>query len=149
MKYLFMLVLVLLVSSPSQAQEVFNPEGLWLTESERSVIKVEKCDDKLCGHVHWVIKGGMETDIRNPEPALRGRKICGLQIVSDLQQSTHNGNHWLDGKIYKADDGDMYDAKIQMKSDDTMTLRGYREISLLGKSQTWQRVSMSNYPACK
>ncbi|MEM7617850.1 MAG: DUF2147 domain-containing protein [Pseudomonadota bacterium] len=149
MKYLLVLLSVLLVSNTANANQVYNPEGLWLTQNERSVIQVEKCGDELCGKIHWIIKGGMQTDTKNPNMSLRDQKICGLQIVSGLKQSSHDGNYWLDGKIYKADDGDTYNAKIQMLSNDEMTLRGYLALSLLGKSQTWKRVSAKDYPACK
>jgi len=120
MKYFLILMTVLLVSNTTQAQakEFYNPEGVWLTENKRSVIKIDQ-------------------------------KMCGLEIMRGLKQSNQNKNHWLDGEIYKADDGDIYSAKLQIKSPDTITVRGYRGISLLGKSQDWQRVSAKNYPACK
>lgn len=152
MKYFLTLMTVLLVSNVAQAQEVYDPEGLWLTENKRSAIKVEKCgseNDELCGSIYWIIKGGMKTDSKNPDAALRGQKMCGLKIMSDLRQSAQNGNYWLDGEIYKADDGDTYNAKVQVTSPNAMTLRGYRGISLLGKSQDWTRVSAKDYPACQ
>jgi len=152
MKYFSVLVIALLFSQSAQAQEVFNPEGLWLTQNERSVIKTYKCGDdnnELCGKIHWIINGGMQNDAKNPDASLRDQKMCGLEIMRDLTQSNQNGNYWLDGEIYKADDGDTYNAKVQVTSLNTMTLRGYRGISLLGKSQDWKRVSSKNYPACK
>jgi len=149
MKYFLILILALSISHSVQAQEVYNPEGLWLTENKRSVIKIEKCGEKLCGNIYWIIEGGMQIDSKNPAPARRGQKMCGLEIMRGLKQSNQNKNHWLDGEIYKADDGDIYSAKLQIKSPDTITVRGYRGISLLGKSQDWQRVSAKNYPACK
>lgn len=152
MKYFFALIAILLVSNVAHAQELYSPEGLWLTENKRSVIKVEKCgseNKELCGSIYWIIKDGMQTDSKNPDAALRGQKMCGLEIMRDLTQSRQNGNYWLDGEIYKADDGDTYNAKVQVTSPNAMTLRGYRGISLLGKSQDWTRVSAKDYPACQ
>ena len=149
MRYLLAFMVVLFVPNTANAQEVYDPEGLWLTENKRSVIEVEKCGAELCGKIHWIIEGGMQVDSKNPDEKLRGKKMCGLRIMSNLKQSAQNGNYWLDGKIYKADDGDVYDAKIQMTTANTMTLRGYRGISLLGKSQIWERVSAQNYAACQ
>lgn len=152
MKYICTLLFVLLVSTNANAQTVYNPEGLWLTQNQRSVIKVDKCgedENELCGSIHWIIEGGMQTDSKNPDPELKGQKMCGLEIMRDLRQSSQNGNYWLDGEIYKADDGDVYNAKVQITSPNTMTLRGYRGISLFGKSQNWTRVSATNYPPCK
>ena len=152
MKYILMLFVVVMMSSAVRAETIYNPDGLWLTQNERSVIEVYRCDDggdHLCGMIYWIIDGGMQTDAKNPNAALRKQKMCGLKVMSKLSQSKHNGNYWLDGKIYKADDGDTYDAKIQMISNDEMSLRGYRGISLLGKSQMWKRVNSQDYPKCK
>ena len=152
MKFLLTFITLIMVSNVAYAQEVYNPEGFWLTQNKRSVIKTEKCgnDNKeLCGSIYWIIDGGMQTDAKNPDASKRNQKMCGLEIMRDLTQSNQNRNYWLDGKIYKADDGDTYNAKIQMLSPNNMTLRGYRGISLLGKSQSWTRVSTKNYPSCK
>ncbi len=152
MKYILTLLFVLLVSNNANAQTVYDPEGLWLTQNQRSVIKVDKCgedENELCGKIHWIIEGGMQTDSKNPDATLKGQKMCGLEIMRDLSQSSQNGNYWLDGQIYKADDGDVYNAKVQVTSPNTMTLRGYRGIALFGKSQNWTRVSAKNYPSCK
>ncbi|MEM8833857.1 MAG: DUF2147 domain-containing protein [Pseudomonadota bacterium] len=151
MRY-FILIALLFVSVPTYAQDVFNPEGLWLTENERSVIKVEKCGEamhKLCGSIHWIIEGGMQKDSKNPDESKRNQPMCGLQIIKGLKQSPYKPNIWRDGEIYKADDGDTYDAKIEMVDENTMELRGYMSISLLGKSQTWTRVDAKKYPRCQ
>ncbi|MEC7029591.1 MAG: DUF2147 domain-containing protein, partial [Pseudomonadota bacterium] len=48
----------------------------------------------------------------------------------------------------KADDGDMYDADVELNQDGTLHVRGYMGIALLGKSQTWTRVQPEDYPMC-
>lgn len=123
--------------------------GLWLTENKRSVIKVEPCGTKLCGHIQWIIEGGMQHDTKNPQENLKGQPMCGLQIMQGFVQNKNNANEWQDGKIYKADEGDIYNATIKMTSADEMVVRGYVGIPLLGKSQTWKRVNAQDYPTCK
>ena len=56
---------------------------------------------------------------------------------------------WTGGKVYKADEGDMYDANLEVLSDNQVKLRGYMGMTILGKSQTWNRVSAKDYPRCK
>ncbi len=121
--------------------------GLWLTENHRSVIKIEACGDKLCGHVFWIIKDGMQTDSKNPDEKLRSRAMCGLKIMWGFEQD--DDNNWSGGRIYKADDGDTYHAEIEMLSPDKLKVRGYIGIPLFGVSQTWTRVKAADYPACK
>lgn len=132
------------------AAPVYNPEGLWLTENKRSVIELKKQPDgTLGGRIAWIIKDGMQFDVKNPDETKRNRPMCGLTIVSGLQQGKNNPNGWNNGKIYKADDGDMYDAKLTMESDNKLEVRGFAGISMFGKSQDWTRVSAKDYPRCK
>lgn len=121
-------------------------DGYWLTENERSVIKVEECDMGLCGYVYWIIDGGMQTDSNNPEETLRGRPMCGLPILWGMEKQS--ATEWEDGKIYKADDGDIYDANLELLDDGTLKVRGYLGLSWLGKTQIWKRVTPDDYPAC-
>lgn len=145
----FLLVLVLLLTAVSaRAQESVSPlEGLWLTQNERSVIKVAPCNQGLCGHIHWIIDGGMQTDAKNPDESLRARPMCGLPILWGMKKDSDTA--WEDGKIYKADDGDIYDADIALQQDGTLKVRGYMGISLLGKTQIWRRVNAADYPSCQ
>ncbi|HPF78790.1 MAG TPA: DUF2147 domain-containing protein [Alphaproteobacteria bacterium] len=149
MKKIILIIVLALMPSASFAQEAYNPEGLWLTENQRSAIRVEKCDKGLCGRIAWIIDGGMQTDDKNPVEELRGQPICGLEILNGFTQAADDPNEWEGGHIYKADDGDIYNAEIKVLSADEMNVRGYVGISLFGKSQTWKRVSDKDYPKCK
>ena len=150
MKYFALIpaIALLLLSLPAAAAETLDPEGYWLTENKRAVIYVHKCEDKLCGNVHWIIEGGMQYDENNPEHNLRTRPMCGLQIMYGLTQDEDDPEEWEDGKIYKADSGDLYDADIEVESETEMELEGYIGIPLFGKSQTWTRVNAEDYPPC-
>lgn len=150
MMKLFLLFMVWgITPTLAQSDAVFNPAGLWLTQNERSVIEIKPCGAALCGDIYWIIEGGMQTDNKNPEESLRGQPMCGLQIVQGLKQSETDGNHYGGGHIYKADEGDIYNASLKMKTDDALTVRGYIGVSLFGKSQNWTRVSAKDYPKCK
>ena len=133
----------------AQAQSAATPVGLWLTENGRSVIAVEPCRDPslLCGHIHWIIEGGMQHDSKNPDQALRNTPMCGLQIMSGFRQ--HDARNWGDGRIYKADEGDTYNANMQLLPNGKMIVRGYVGMPLFGKSQTWTRVSGVDFPQCR
>jgi uncharacterized protein (DUF2147 family) len=121
--------------------------GLWLTENHRSVIKIENCGDRLCGRIFWIIKGGMQTDSKNPDETRRSRPLCGLPLLWGFKAD--DATHWSGGHIYKADDGDTYHATIEALSPDRLKVRGYVGISLFGASQTWTRVGAAAYPRCK
>jgi len=141
-----LLVIIVFILAAVGARAATPLEGLWLTQNERSVIQVKECDQGLCGYIYWIIEGGMQTDAKNPEESLRNRPMCGLPILWGMEKD--NETEWEDGKIYKADDGDIYDADVELLDDGTLKVRGYMGLSLFGKTQIWHRVSADNYPAC-
>ncbi len=132
---------------PVTASAASPLEGLWLTQNQRSIIALAECDQGLCGNVFWIIKDGMQTDSANPDESKRSRPMCGLPILWGFEK---DGDHaWENGTIYKADEGDLYDADLALQEDGTLKVRGYMGISLLGKTQVWTRVSAKDYPSCK
>ena len=122
-----------------------SAEGDWLTQNKRSVIHTYECDEGLCGKIHWIIEGGMQHDTKNPVMKDRTRPMCGLKILWGFEK---DGSDWDSGKIYKADEGDTYSANIEIKDENTLSLRGYIGIPLFGKSQEWKRVSPDDYKEC-
>lgn len=143
-------LLALAIAAPAAAQSAKAPTGLWLTENKRSAIELYRCSaDKplLCGKIAWIIDGGMQFDTKNPDTSRRGAPLCGMTILSNLRMDSPG--KWSGGTVYKADDGDTYDAKMTVLGDDKVEMRGFMGISLLGKTQSWTRVSARDYPPCK
>lgn len=155
MKHLFAALMLLIVSTTSsyalEPVPVDPPtaEGYWLTENKRAVIHIEECVKGLCGSVFWIIEGGLQTDKFNEDESLRSRPICGLEILYGFRQDLDDPLEWDDGYIYKADDGDLYDANIEVIDHKTLELRGYVGISWFGSTQRWTRVSHTDYAICK
>ncbi len=140
-------VALLLTSAPAVMADNHSPAGYWLTENGRSVIAIKPCPEGYCGFIHWIIEGGMQFDEKNEDPALRHRSLCGMRIMWGFKQQ--NANNWIDGHIYKADDGDLYNATLQTLPKGTLLVRGYVGMPLFGKSQVWQPVSAADYPHCQ
>lgn len=122
-------------------------QGYWLTQNKRAVVHVAPCDGgSMCGRIHWIIDGGLQFDKFNEDEALRSRPICGLEILNDFDKE--GAGDWEDGNIYKADDGDIYDADIEVEEDGRLKVRGYLGISMFGKTQYWTKVSANDYKQC-
>lgn len=134
----------LLFAIPAQAADPV--EGLWLTQNERSVINVHECDQGLCGDIYWIIEGGMQYDSENPDASKHDTPMCGLRILYGFEKDDEG--KWEDGNIYKADEGDLYNANVSMNDDGTLKVRGYVGISMFGKSQTWTKVTADDYKQC-
>jgi uncharacterized protein (DUF2147 family) len=136
------------VPSPTRAADAAasvptNPLGVWATEGGGARVKIEDCAGKLCGSLIWLKEpldkqGQDKVDSENPDPGLRSRKLLGLRLLNGFV-SEGDGTVWSDGTIYNPDDGKTYSCKLTMQDARTMKVRGFIGISLLGKTQVWNR----------
>ncbi len=75
--------------------------------------------------------------------SLKNKPLIGMIILNGIKKTgdTHKklGEEYTGGTILDPDSGAIYKCKMWVK-DDILTARGYIGISLLGRSQEWQRV---------
>jgi uncharacterized protein (DUF2147 family) len=124
-----------------------DPTGYWMKpdaerESKIQVFKCGKSKAHLCAKIAWLkqpndSKGQPLHDIRNQNPAQRGRPIVGLQIFTGLVPSAPST--WT-GKIYNPEDGNTYTATLTVVSRKQIVLRGCKAWLLCGEKQ-WLRTS--------
>ena len=133
-------LVVALTAGASYAQQRPSPVlGRWLTEGKDGVIEIFPCaDGALCGRLTWFAPGPDDVgkppvDAHNPAPALRGRPLCGLVILRGFMPSGDRA--WGDGSIYDPENGKIYHATMALAADDTLRLRGYIGVPLLGETQ--------------
>lgn len=143
----FPLILLLFsgVASGSQADIL----GTWHTPDNKSKVDLYKCADRICGKIIWLkaplypaddpegAGGKPKVDRKNPEKGLQGRPILGLNILQGFKPSGEN--KWDGGTVYDPDNGKTYKCKITLKDSNTLEVRGYIGISLIGRTSVWTR----------
>jgi uncharacterized protein (DUF2147 family) len=125
------------------ADDLQSPIGLWKTVDDktgmaRALVRIYLQDGKYFGRIEQSFTPGAEsrrcavcTDERKDQP------IIGLVIVRNMMQ--HEGEYG-GGDILDPDNGSVYRCKFHLEhAGTTLVVRGYIGISLLGRSQTWQR----------
>ncbi len=120
--------------------------GNWVTP-DKSLVQVHSCGgDHLCVRIATIaLKDVPRVDALNTDPSLRTRPLCGLEIGTGF---TPNGPDTAKGgKIYDPKSGKTYSAQMQ-ESGNTLKLRGFIGVSLLGRTEVWHR-GPDTLPPCK
>ena len=144
MKILLFLACALLLTAAKPVQEYTADSivGDWYSDKKESVIRIEKHNGKYYGKLIWLQqpvneKGEPKADSYNPDEKLRSRPILGLTIIRDLEYD--EGNEWEDGSIYDPRSGKTYSCEATLEQINTLELRGFLGISLIGKTTVWTR----------
>ncbi len=78
-------------------------------------------------------------DKHNPDPALRNRKLVGLEILNGLRYDA-DSHTWEGGTIYDAQHGKQWDAAGYIDKDGLLKVKGYWHIKIIGRTMTFKRV---------
>jgi uncharacterized protein (DUF2147 family) len=130
---LFGVALAVLASDEKESRILGN----WLTESKDGIIQISlgagaSYEGRIVGGSH---PGRL--DEKNPDPAQRSQPLRGQVILRNLRYD--GDGKWSGGTIYEPDTGRAYKCLVELIAPDTIKMRGFIGISLLGKSQTWTR----------
>lgn len=120
--------------------------GFWMTTENMLKVQVYKVGGEYRAKIIWFedkhYKAKMNEclDEMNPDPALRNRKILGLEVVTGLRYDAED-NNWQDGRIYDSNSGKTYDSQVEMHNTSSITVTGYWMFTWLGEDMTFYRVS--------
>jgi uncharacterized protein (DUF2147 family) len=113
-------------------------EGTWWTEGKEGKMKIEKTKS---GRYQVIIVSGKDEDkkdVNNPNPKQRERKLKGIVIMWNLK---FEDGEYVDGYCYNPRDGNTYRVKMKILSQNSLRIRGYLLVPLLGQSQDWARAT--------
>ncbi len=131
------------------AQEVTDADkliGIWEPSHGKAKVKVEKIGEKYYGKIVWLREAiDPETnkpklDKNNPDENLQNKPLRGYRILKDFQFT--DKNEWTEGTIYDPENGNTYSCIIKMTDENTLDIRGYIGVSVLGRTDIWKRLKM-------
>ncbi len=137
---------LLLFLSVSKVSLANNPDaiiGYWKTGEGNGIIHIYKQGDKYYGKIAVMKEpndpktGKPKLDVKNDNKQLQNRPLLGLVNLRDFKFVKQN--LWKEGNIYDPKTGNDYSCKITMIDNNTIEVRGYMGISLLGRTDTWKR----------
>ena len=137
-------LLTVLALTGSGSAFAAEPNGMWLTQTGTSRIRVADCGGALCGTIVWLKEpndpdtGKPKTDKNNSDAAKRSRPLLGVQIVLGMKPA--GAGKWT-GQVYNAEDGKTYSGNLTMTGAGSLSLQGCALGGLVCKSQTWTRVN--------
>jgi len=120
-----------------------TPVGRWRTFDdktgrEKSIVEIWEKDGKLFGKVLTVLHP-KEPDPRcvKCEGDLKDARVTGMTMLWDLKK---DGDHYTGGRILDPENGKTYKCKVKLAGGGArLEVRGFIGLSLLGRTQTWER----------
>ncbi|AZA62544.1 MULTISPECIES: DUF2147 domain-containing protein [Chryseobacterium] len=118
-------------------------EGKWKTiddetKQAKSIVEIyKKSDGKYYGKVSQLLIKPTNPNCTGCKDDRKGKPILGLEIIRGLEK---DGDEFTDGTITDPKTGKTYKCTIT-KSGDKLNVRGYMGVSLLGRTQVWQKVN--------
>jgi len=130
-----------ILSIAAKADEGSSPVGLWKTEDAQ--VEIFEADGKLSGKIaalnkEYTSDGIEKTDISNPDPAKRSRPLIGLVFMTGF--TPEGSGRWDHGTVYDPKTGHTYASFLEYNGGNTIKLRGYIGISLIGRTAVWTKV---------
>ncbi len=121
-----------------------SPEGVWKTIDDatgeaKSYVTITADNGTFSGTVSKILDPAKEDSICSKcKGERKDQKIVGMTILWGMKQQ---GDKYDDGNVIDPESGKIYSGHMKLLADgNTLEVRGYIGFSLIGRSQTWERV---------
>ena len=120
--------------------------GVWSPSHGKAKVKITKVGTKYFGKIVWLKEplneqGEKKTDRNNPDAKMHDTPLLGYKILKDFEYV--GKKTWENGTIYDPENGSLYSCTIKMTNKNTLDVRGYIGVSMIGRTDTWTRLEKS------
>jgi uncharacterized protein (DUF2147 family) len=138
--------LILLTTTSSFITLPDNPDaivGVWKTGEGNAMVRIYKNGDKYQGKVVWLKEpidpetGKPKLDKNQSDETAKKRPVLGLINIWGFLPKENNV--WDEGNIYDPKNGNTYSSTMKLINANTLEVRGYIGVSLIGRTDTWTR----------
>lgn len=128
-----------------------NPDavvGVWKTGDGNAIVRIYKNADKYQGKIVWLKEpndpenGKPKLDKNNSTETLKNRPLIGLINIWGFKFIEKN--LWDEGNIYDPKSGNTYSCTIKMLNPNTLEVRGYIGVFLIGRTDVWTKQVIKN-----
>lgn len=117
--------------------------GKWKTIDDetgkaKSIVEIYEKSGKIYGKVIEILDLDHKNDsCKKCSGTDADKPILGMIVIKGLKQ---DGDEYNSGKILDPKNGKLYQCFITLEGNEKLKVRGYIGISLLGRTQYWQRI---------
>jgi len=131
---------------PIAAAAETSPVGTWKTIDDdthrpKAIVEISEQNGVLSGKIVKLFRNPGE----DPAPRCKecqgerhDQPVLGMTILWDLH---HDGDVWDGGEILDPENGKTYRCKVRVGDDGNLEVRGFIGLSLLGRTQVWERAA--------
>jgi len=147
-KYLYICFVLILSTTSALKGQAFKPAericGKWETTDKTLRVQISMEGKEYKVKLIWFSDTDGKpmdywTDRRNPNPALRSRKILGMDLLRNLEYHP-NTDSWENGMIYDSKHGKEWNAAAYIDKKGQLRVKGYWHIKLIGKTMMFRRI---------
>ena len=118
--------------------------GKWESTDKSLIIKIYMQDNKYLAKLIWFKNTDGKpmdywTDVHNPDPKLRERKLLGMSLLNNLDYDAET-NSWENGMVYDAHHGRTWNASASIDKNGQLRVRGYWHFKFIGRTMAFNRV---------
>lgn len=142
-----MLLLLLLTTAVTAQSKRDAILGKWMSTEGNLMVEVYKYSNEFKAKVLWFDDSDDKRrpyyaryDTKNPDHALRRRKILGMEVMHGLVYNADD-DEWQDGRIYDASTGKDWNAKAWLTKDGCLKVRGFWHFEFFGQNICFKKIS--------
>lgn len=107
------------------------------TKQPKAIVKFTESNGVLTGSIQQVLTPGQENACTKCEGPYKNKSLKNLKVVPKMKSV---GKNTYEGQIFDPNSGKTYSLKATLNGKN-LEMRGYLGVSLLGRTQIWQRAN--------